>query len=75
MSTIINLRNPDSAGVKRTNSDGTVNWIVVIPVEPDYKGFNIDKQENLLYIATWTSPVNVLMLNASTGSLSSQVQL
>ena len=57
------------------NPDGTVNWIVTFGAEPDFKAFKVDSQETSVYIATWTSPVNVVILYASSGAMFRQITL
>ena len=55
--------------VRKLNSDGTLAWMAAFLIAPAQKGLAVDSSEQYVYVACDTSPMNVIRMSSSTGTI------
>ena len=63
------LTQPDYTVLRKINSDNSLNWMISISFYPIVKELSVDSNEQYLYFGGFLPYVNVLQLQASTGTI------
>ena len=59
---------PDATVIRRINPNGTLNWMTIFTFIPLMKSLALDPQEQSVYYARNTNPINIIKANSSTGN-------
>ena len=55
--------------IRKTNPDGSLAWMAALSFEPTMKSLSVDALEQYVYVVVNTSPLDVVRLGASAGSI------
>ena len=64
-----------NAAVRKVDASGSQTWVTSFTLNPISKSLSIDAAEQSVYLASCESPLVVIKLDASSGSIASQHQL
>ena len=69
------ISSPDQMVVRKVQTDTSISWIASFQNSPWSKTLKIDLNESNIFVATSTSPIDVLKLSSSTGEFLSANRL
>ena len=55
--------------IRKTNPDGSLAWMAVLSLIPIVKSLSVDALEQIVYVAGYTNPLDVVRLGTGTGSI------
>ena len=53
--------------IRRVNADNSAVWMTAFNLSPVMKSLSVDPNEQYVYIASWSSPIDIVRMNAVTG--------
>ena len=60
---------PSQSAIRKLNSDNTLSWMASISFFPIKRGLAVDPKEQYVWLASYTNPLDVARMLASTGAI------
>ena len=60
---------PNNWAIRKTNPDDSLAWMAALSLKPIEKSLSVDILEQIVYVASYTIPLDVVRLGAGTGTI------